>query len=157
MRFINQGSQDVFWEKSHSLLGRHPNEYRRCSVKKGVLRNYTKFTGKHLCYTFFNKVAGLVSTFDQRQLSSLEKYPLGAILILKQIKWSNKQKTNKQRKCWVWKTYLDHHKTLCQTVTLEFSCESLTIMELSAVNFFSKSSVLDVWLRSECTSDLCSS
>ena len=28
--------------------------------KKGVLRNLTKFTGKHLCQSlFFNKVAGL--------------------------------------------------------------------------------------------------
>ena len=32
----------------------------RCSVKKGVLRNFAKFTGKHLCQSlFFNKVAGL--------------------------------------------------------------------------------------------------
>ena len=32
----------------------------RCSVTKGVLRNFTKFTGKHLCQRlFFNKVAGL--------------------------------------------------------------------------------------------------
>ena len=29
-------------------------------MKKGVLRNSTKFTGKHLCQSlFFNKVAGL--------------------------------------------------------------------------------------------------
>ena len=33
---------------------------RRCSVKKGVLRNFAKFTGKHLCQSlFFNKVADL--------------------------------------------------------------------------------------------------
>ena len=33
---------------------------RGCSVKKGVLRNFTKFTGKHLCQSlFFNKVADL--------------------------------------------------------------------------------------------------
>ena len=32
----------------------------KCSVKKGVLENFTKFTGKHLCWSlFFNKVAGL--------------------------------------------------------------------------------------------------
>ena len=32
----------------------------RCSVKKGVLKNFAKFTGKHLCQSlFFNKVAGL--------------------------------------------------------------------------------------------------
>ena len=33
---------------------------QRCSVKIGVLRNFTKFTGKHLCQgLFYNKVAGL--------------------------------------------------------------------------------------------------
>ena len=32
---------------------------RRCSVKKGVLRDFAKFTGKHLSQSlFFNKVAG---------------------------------------------------------------------------------------------------
>ena len=34
--------------------------HRRCSVKKGDLRNFAKFAGKHLCQSlFFNKVAGL--------------------------------------------------------------------------------------------------
>ena len=33
---------------------------QRCSIKKVVLRNFTKFTGKHLCQSLlFNKVAGL--------------------------------------------------------------------------------------------------
>ena len=36
------------------------SSYQRCSIKKGVLRNFAKFTGKHLCQSlFFNKVAGL--------------------------------------------------------------------------------------------------
>ena len=34
--------------------------HQRCSVKKGVLTNFAKFTGKHLCQSlFFNNVAGL--------------------------------------------------------------------------------------------------
>ena len=34
--------------------------HQRCSMKKGVLRNVTRFTGKHLCQSlFFNKVADL--------------------------------------------------------------------------------------------------
>ena len=40
-----------------------------CSVKKGVLSNFTKFTGKHLCQSlFFNKVSGLspVTLFKKR-------------------------------------------------------------------------------------------
>ena len=33
---------------------------QRCSVKKGVLKNFGKFTGKHLCQgAFFNKIAGM--------------------------------------------------------------------------------------------------
>ena len=39
---------------------------KRCSIRKGVLRNFTKFTGKHLCESlFFNEVAGLKNTFLQ--------------------------------------------------------------------------------------------
>ena len=31
-----------------------------CSVKKGILKNLAKFSGKHLCWSlYFNKVAGL--------------------------------------------------------------------------------------------------
>ena len=34
--------------------------HRRCSIKRGVLENLAKFTGKHPCQSlFFNKVAGL--------------------------------------------------------------------------------------------------
>ena len=37
--------------------------HQRCSVRKGVLRNLTKFTGKHPCQSlFFDKVAGLRKT-----------------------------------------------------------------------------------------------
>ena len=36
------------------------SSHQRCSMKKGVLRNFPKFTGKHLCHSLFlNKVAGL--------------------------------------------------------------------------------------------------
>ena len=36
------------------------SSHRRCSLKNGVLRNFAKFTGKHLRQSLlFNKVAGL--------------------------------------------------------------------------------------------------
>ena len=39
---------------------RNSRSNHRCSIIKGVLRIFTKFTGKHLCQSFFfNKVAGL--------------------------------------------------------------------------------------------------
>ena len=35
------------------------NSHQRCSLRKGVPRNFAKFTGKHLCQSlFYNKVAG---------------------------------------------------------------------------------------------------
>ena len=36
------------------------SSHRRCSVRGGVLRNFTKFTGKRMCQSpYFNKVASL--------------------------------------------------------------------------------------------------
>ena len=36
------------------------SSHRKCSVRKGVLQNFAKFKGKHLCESlFFNKIAGL--------------------------------------------------------------------------------------------------
>ena len=38
----------------------YKSSQQRCFIRKGVLRNFTKFMGKHLCQSlFFNKVAGL--------------------------------------------------------------------------------------------------
>ena len=38
----------------------HRNSRPEMFCEKGVLRNFAKFTGKHLCQSlFFNKVAGL--------------------------------------------------------------------------------------------------
>ena len=42
--------------KIHKFIQKQPPEV---FCKKGVLRNFAKFTGKHLCQSlFFNKVAG---------------------------------------------------------------------------------------------------
>ena len=48
-----------------SMMGLFPvivrSSHQRCFVREGVLRNFAKFTGKHLCQSvFFNKVAGLI-------------------------------------------------------------------------------------------------
>ena len=52
--------EELKWEDDISPFDKIEAVVQRCSVKKGVLRNLTKFTGKHLCQSlFFNKVAGL--------------------------------------------------------------------------------------------------
>ena len=45
----------------HDILNKKDtrNSHQRCSIKKGVLRNFTKFTGEHVWQSLFsNKVAG---------------------------------------------------------------------------------------------------
>ena len=47
-----------------SLRSSRPEVFR----KKGALRNFTKFTGKHLCQRlFFNKVAGQTCNFIKKE------------------------------------------------------------------------------------------
>ena len=47
-------------KETNPLLRRFRSSHRRCSVKKGALKNFAKLTGKNLCQIlFFNKVAGL--------------------------------------------------------------------------------------------------
>ena len=49
----------VFLRKTETRFCRGRSSHQRCSIKIGVPRNFTKFTGKHLCQSlFFNKVAG---------------------------------------------------------------------------------------------------
>ena len=73
--YQNRGAINFFWCKLKSCLlyesspdfvsnfkrvGINRSSCQMCSMKKVVLRNFTKFTGKHLCQSlFFNKVAGL--------------------------------------------------------------------------------------------------
>ena len=41
------------------------SSHQRCSVRKGVLRDFSKFTGQHLYQSsFLNKVAGLAQVFS---------------------------------------------------------------------------------------------
>ena len=45
--------------KFFSQSGSYRSSHGRCSVKKGVPRNFAKVTGKHLCQSLFlNRVAG---------------------------------------------------------------------------------------------------
>ena len=45
------------------------NNHRSCSVRKGVLRNFAKFTGKYLCQSLpLNKVAGQACNFIKKEI-----------------------------------------------------------------------------------------
>ena len=46
--------------QTYMPLLRLRGSHQRCSVKKSLLKNFTKFTEKHLCQSlFFNKITGL--------------------------------------------------------------------------------------------------
>ena len=46
--------------------------HRRCSVRKGFLRNFAKLTGKHLCQSlFFNKVAAACNFIKKETLAQV--------------------------------------------------------------------------------------
>ena len=48
------------YKKSTKINLLYRSSHQRCSLKKVFLKNFTKFTGKHLCWSlFFNKVSGL--------------------------------------------------------------------------------------------------
>ena len=50
------------------ILTKNRSNQQRCSVKKGVLRNFVKFTGKHLCLSlFFIRVAGQACNFIKKE------------------------------------------------------------------------------------------
>ena len=54
LRFFRHLSKPLFYGKPICR-----SSHQRYSVKKGVLRNFAKFTGKHLCQSlFYNNVAG---------------------------------------------------------------------------------------------------
>ena len=39
----------IFFPSVTGMCSKVRSSYRRCSVKKGVLKNFAKFIGKHLC------------------------------------------------------------------------------------------------------------
>ena len=56
--------------------------FERCSVRKGVLGNFVKFTGKYLCQSlFFKKVAGLRPQEISKNTFSYRTPPAAASLI----------------------------------------------------------------------------
>ena len=51
--------------------------HRRCSVRKGVLKKFAKFIGKHLCQSlFFNNIAGLRPATLLKKRFSHRRFPV---------------------------------------------------------------------------------
>ena len=87
------------------------NSHRRCSIKKGVLKNFAKFTGKHLCQSlFFN------NTFFN---NFIKKETVAQVLSCEFTKFLRKpflQNTSKQLLLYL--TYLPSHPLKTEPVFL---------------------------------------
>ena len=71
--------QDLYTKK---MRARRRSSHQRCSLRNGVLRNFTTFTEKHLRQSlFFNKVAGLSSPTLCRTIDTLVKTSLSLVLL----------------------------------------------------------------------------
>ena len=61
---IFNDKQRLFWKKTSGFRSSRPEVF----CKKGVLKNFAKFTGKHLCQSlFFDKVAGAACSFIKKE------------------------------------------------------------------------------------------
>ena len=59
--------QEHFEAENFQKIRTFRSNHHRCSVRKGVPRNFAKFAGKHLCQSlFFNKVA-LIKLFIKKE------------------------------------------------------------------------------------------
>ena len=56
---LNQKKDATLISREHRKKTVTRSSHRSCSVKKGVLRNFAKFTGKHLCQSLFLIKLGL--------------------------------------------------------------------------------------------------
>ena len=57
----------------NSVMKELKTEDLRCSVKKSVLKNFAKFTGKQLCQSlFFNKLPGGTKCLKQKKRYTVE-------------------------------------------------------------------------------------
>ena len=79
--------KQLFWKVRFLLklsIKSHRSSHRRCSLRKGVLRNFTKFIGKRLCQSlFFNKVAGIRPTTLLKKRLSHMCFPLNFVKFLR--------------------------------------------------------------------------
>ena len=58
----------IHFISEHFILFIFRSSHQGCSVRKGVLRNFAKFTGKHLRQSLFsNKVAGAACNFIKKE------------------------------------------------------------------------------------------
>ena len=55
---VTEHYRKYFEENNNSTSGLIETVAQRCSVKEGVLRNFAKFTGKHLCQSLFFYFSG---------------------------------------------------------------------------------------------------
>ena len=66
------------------IINQFRSSHQRCSMQKGVLRNFIKFTGKHLCQSlFFNKVVASGLQHYQKKRLCHRCFPVNFVKFLR--------------------------------------------------------------------------
>ena len=91
--------------------------------KKGVLRNFAKFTGKHLCQSlFFNKVAGLADFLRTKNTSGqlLPKLDFFRLIILNKVLFQMQNLCYVFKLAWHWLADTQHCYSCLYDILLSY-------------------------------------
>ena len=109
------------------------SSHQRCSTKKSVHRNFTKFTGKHLCQSlFFKKVAGLRPETLLKKRLWHGRFPVNFVEFLRTPFFKEH----------LWTTASENHITENIMEVVWKSLKGYTINELVSRNFRKQNSFL---------------
>ena len=101
----------------HAVYDICRSSHRRCSVRKSVLRNFAKFTGKRLFQSlFFNKVAGLKPVTLLKNRPWHRCFPVKFAKFLRTLILRNTSRRLPLYLVWI---FLDYHNK-CQVL---FTCQ----------------------------------
>ena len=127
---INEQNRNISVSEYFSIEDR--SSHQRCSMKKGDLKNFAKFTGKQLCQRFFfNKVAGLRSATLLKKRLWHRCFPVNFAKFLRTAFLQNTSGRLLLLKPFIvnirrWRPYLPHHAY--HTVPLRFWQTSFSIL-----------------------------
>ena len=90
---LRSGVKVFEYNKYEVLTVLDRSSQRSCSMLKGVLRNFTKFTGKHPCQSlFFNKVVGPATLLKSRLCHRCQFYEISKNIFFTERLWMTASK-----------------------------------------------------------------
>ena len=102
------------------------SSHRKLYIKIGVLKNFAKFTGKHLCQSiFFNKVAGLNPATLLKKSLCHWCFPANFEKFLRPLFLQNGRLLVQFHKTLIYHNFTQHFERLCKFVTRSYFAKVL--------------------------------